>query len=104
MANKLKELFFPSDSELIRQYNYLLRLHKEQIGLCSTCVHYIETGLPGFVTDYGKCRINSPVFVKKVSKLTNDIKCSRYSEDKETVEKINNEISRLRNGDKEHND
>lgn len=42
MRNRLREIFDPTPEEQIEMYEKLLQLHKEQIGQCSTCVHFFN--------------------------------------------------------------
>ena len=94
--NRLRDLFFSTNEQLISDYEELLQLHNNQIGRCSTCTNYIPTDAPGFVTDYGKCRLDNPDFYERVCDPGNSITCDLYVEDKETVKTINNEIQKLK--------
>lgn len=59
----------------------LIHLHEEQVGHCTTCSFYNppDKNLPGFITDYGECPKNSPVFTKKVCGLDSS-ECPFYKE------------------------
>lgn len=102
MRNRLREIFDPTPEEQIEMYEKLLQLHKEQIGQCSTCVHYIPTSLPGFVTDYGKCRANSVLFTKKVTDQK-EIGCFFYMEETKYINNLKKLIDELK-GEKDVND
>lgn len=95
--NKLRELVYPSPEHKIEQFEMLIRIHKEQIGDCSTCKHLIPppADLPGFVTDYGECELNKGIFHKKVCHLE-DQKCDDYEEDTSNLEYYLAKIKRLR--------
>ena len=80
-----RRIFNPTVEEQIESIKMLIKLHKKQLGHCSTCIFHIPTDMPGFVTDYGSCRANNPIFSEKVSGLK-QIRCSFYAED---VSKIN---------------
>ena len=88
-----RRTFLPTPEEQIHDLEMVLRLHTEQIGYCSTCENYIASNMPGFVTDYGNCRVDSPVFAEKMCGIK-DEKCSLYAE--KSVEPIKEEIERIK--------
>ena len=92
-SSKLRRIFNPTAEEQIQDYEFLLKLHREQLGQCSTCVNLIPGDMSGVVTDYGICRINSPLFSAKVCGRTDKI-CSLYLE--KSVKSLEQEIDRLR--------
>lgn len=95
MLADFRKVFFPTKTELIEDYERAIDLHNKQIGHCSTCVFHIPTNMPGFVTDYGDCRVNSPIFTEKVCGLR-DINCSYYAEDFTEISKLKSELGRLK--------
>lgn len=46
-----------------------IKLHEEQIGDCSTCVNLDRSTEPGFVTDYGGCRMGKAFLQKRRAAL-----------------------------------
>ena len=93
MIASFRRTFLPTPEEQIQEYEMVLRMHTEQIGYCSTCENYISSDMPGFVTDYGNCRVDSPVFEAKVCGLK-DENCPLYAE--KSVEPIKEEIERIK--------
>ena len=95
--NKLHKIFYPSPEEEIAFYERIIELHNEQIGRCSTCVHYIHTDprLPGFVTDYGGCKLDKDIFTAKVCSI-DDMECDGYIRNIEFIETIEQRIERLK--------
>lgn len=93
MSSKLRRIFNPTIEEQIQDYEFLLKLHREQLGQCSTCVNLIPGDMSGVVTDYGICRINNPLFSAKVCGRTDKI-CSLYLE--KSVKSLEQEIEKLR--------
>ena len=93
MSDKIRRIFNPTAEELIQDYEFLLKLHTEQLGQCSTCANLIPGDMSGVVTDYGMCRKNSPLFSAKVCGRT-DKTCSLYLET--SVKSLEQEIERLR--------
>lgn len=95
MGNKLRDLFCPTIEKRIKDLENLLKLHKKMYGHCCTCVWYCPADMPGFVTDYGYCKANNPIFVEKQinSKL---LLCTEYVEDKESRKKIEEELRQLK--------
>lgn len=93
MSSKLRRIFNPTIEEQIQDYEFLLELHREQLGQCSTCANLIPGDMSGVVTDYGMCRKNSPLFSAKVCGREDKI-CSLYVE--KSVKSLEQEIERLR--------
>lgn len=93
MSSKLRRIFNPTAEEQIQDYEFLLELHREQLGQCSTCANLITGDMSGVVTDYGMCRKNSPLFSAKVCGRE-DKTCSLYLET--SVKSLEQEIERLR--------
>ena len=93
MSSKLRRIFNPTAEEQIQDYKFLLELHREQLGQCSTCANLIPGDMSGVVTDYGMCRKNSPLFSAKVCGRT-DKTCLLYLET--SVKSLEQEIERLR--------
>lgn len=93
MMVDFRRIFRPTAEEQIEDYELLLRLHKEQLGRCSTCANLIPSDLPGYVTDYGECSADSPLFPAKVCGLEEQI-CPLYAE--RSVESLKQEIARLK--------
>ena len=93
MSSKLRRIFNPTIEEQIQDYEFLLKLHTEQLGQCSTCANLIPGDMSGVVTDYGMCRKNSPLFSAKVCGREDKI-CSLYVE--KSVKSLEQEIDRLR--------
>ena len=93
MSAKIRRIFNPTAEELIQDYEFLLELHMEQLGQCSTCANLIPGDMSGVVTDYGMCRKNSPLFSAKVCGREDKI-CSLYVE--KSVKSLEQEIEKLR--------
>ena len=93
MSAKIRRIFNPTAEELIQDYEFLLELHMEQLGQCSTCANLIHGDMSGVVTDYGMCRKNSPLFSAKVCGREDKI-CSLYVE--KSVKSLEQEIEKLR--------
>lgn len=94
MFADFRRMFFPTKEELIKDYKRIIKLHNNQIGQCSTCTHHIPTEEPGFVTDYGKCHVNSTLFLEKVCGLIN-VDCSYYIENIDEISKLKTELKKL---------
>lgn len=62
-----------------------IKLHEEQIGDCSTCVNLDRSTEPGFVTDYGGCRMGKAFFAEKACGLVDHV-CDGYTEERGLVE------------------
>lgn len=95
MGNKVKDIFYPTKEEQINFFEFVMMIRQDQIGCCSTCAHYSSSDMPGFVTDYGTCQVNSSIFTKKVCSQEK-IECSFYSEETEIINKLNNLIAELK--------
>ena len=93
MSSKLRRIFNPTAEEQIQDYKFMLELHREQLGQCSTCANLISGDMSGVVTDYGMCRKNSSLFSAKVCGREDKI-CSLYVE--KSVKSLEQEIDRLR--------
>ena len=90
-----RRVFHPTVEEQIQDYELLLKLHKEQLGCCSTCANHIPSDMPGFVTDYGECSVGSSVFVEKVCGLAKT-PCPLYTDNSAGVDLLTQKIERLR--------
>ena len=106
MMIDFRRIFRPTAAEQIQDYELLLRLHKEQIGQCSTCANHLPSDMPGHVTDYGECCVDSPLFAAKACGLKDEI-CPLYEE--RSVEWLEQEIMRLKQqhtpeGEEDNND
>lgn len=95
MLADFRRVFFPTKEELIKDYERVLKLHNDQIGQCSTCVFHTPSEMPGFVTDYGDCQVNSPIFLEKVCG-SKDIDCAHYAENVTTANELKLELKRLK--------
>lgn len=93
MIASFRRTFLPTPEEQIEDLEMVLRFHTEQIGHCSTCKNHISSDMPGIVTDYGSCNVDSPVFAAKVCGLRENT-CPLYIE--ESVEPIKREIERIK--------
>lgn len=84
------KVFKPTKEDEIRSYEILVKLHRESIGECCTCKNYIASpsDLPGFVTDYGACRLNKDIFHEK--------ECESYEEDTDQINGFLAEIEKLK--------
>ena len=82
-----RKVFCPTKEEQIEKFEMLIKLHEDQLNHCSTCVFHTPTDMPGFVTDYGSCRVNSPIFAEKVCGLR-EIECRFYAEDVTEVNRL----------------
>lgn len=54
----------------------LEKLYNEQVGCCTTCIHYIGSDLPGYYTDFGDCLRDNPHFIKKY--FDKNVECKDY--------------------------
>lgn len=81
MFSDFRRIFKPTKEERRQDLELFLKMHTNNIGRCSTCIHKIESHAPGFVTDYGSCDVKSPVFFKKVCAVGEEPKCPKYEED-----------------------
>lgn len=88
-----RRVFSPTPEEQILDLEMLLQLHMDQIGHCSTCENLIPGDMPGFVTDYGSCRVGSLIFAEKVCGLRDEV-CPMYKE--VSVAQIKREIEHLK--------
>lgn len=95
MNNSIREIFNPTPDEQIELYEKLIGLHNEQIGQCSTCIYYVPTKMPGFVTDYGYCRAKSVIFSKKVT-THKEIGCFYYMEETNYVNNLKKLVNELK--------
>ena len=95
--NKLRDLFYPPPERLIQQYQMLVELHRKNIGHCCTCKFLTPppADLPGFVTDYGECKLRKDIFPGKVCGLR-DVECDCYEEDMSSVKHYLSEIENLK--------
>lgn len=93
MTASFRRTFFSTPEEQIQDLEMILRLHAEQIGHCSTCERHTPSDMPGYVTDYGGCTVDSPLFTAKVCGLGDKI-CPLYVE--RSVESLEKEIERLK--------
>ena len=80
MMASFDKVFKPTIEDEIQSYEKLLELHKEQIGQCSTCIHYVPPANYPVVTDYGRCQLGDPkMFYDKI--FDQSIDCTNYEED-----------------------
>lgn len=79
MFSNFRKTFKPTKEEKIKLYEDLLENHNRQIGHCSTCIHFVGSDAPGFVTDYGTCKLAKDVFPTKVCSMS-DVICDDYEE------------------------
>ena len=86
--NKLQKIFNPTLDDRIEFFQKLVKCHRELLGDCATCTHYHESTMPGFVTDYGYCGVDNPVFDEKVLSHY-PIICLRYEEDTRCIKELN---------------
>lgn len=94
MMGSFRRTFSPTPEEEAEMCLEAIRLHEEQIGHCSTCLNLEESTAPGFVTDYGNCRMGKKFFPEKVCGLT-DCNCDGYVEDRETVGRARDRLEEL---------
>ena len=95
--SSFRKVFHPTKEEQIESTEMLIKLHEDQLNHCSTCVFHIPTDMPGFVTDYGDCRVNSPIFAEKVCGLK-EIKCPYYAEDVAGINRLEKILEDLKGG------
>ena len=99
MMVSFDKVFKPTIEDEIRSYEKLLELHKEQIGQCSTCIHYVPPDNNPIVTDYGKCRLGDPkMFYDKI--FDQSIDCTNYEEDTTSVIVWENVLTDLKEKEK----
>ena len=89
--NKLKDMFGPKGQ--LEELELYLRAHKETIGQCCTCIHHDAINKPGFVTDYGFCKLRLPWSDARIV-AQNPEPCPQYEE--ASTEELEREIKRLR--------
>lgn len=90
--------FKPSIEQQIESYENLIKLHKNNIGQCCTCLNHVSTllNLPGYVIDYGECKLSNPIFSRKVNRF-DDVACSDYKEETVRLKSWMDELNRLKN-------
>lgn len=93
MMADFRRIFKPTAAERLQDYEFLLKLHDDQLGKCSTCENHIPSDMPGCVTDYGSCAAESPLFSVKSCGLEEKT-CPLYVE--RSLETIKQEIERIR--------
>ena len=86
MMCSFQRVFFPTPEEETEMCRAAIKLHEEQIGNCSTCVNLDPSTEPGFVTDYGRCRLEKEFFAEKVCGLADHV-CDGYIEERVAVER-----------------
>ena len=84
MMTRFRKAFFPTPEEEAEMCREAIRLHEEQIGHCSTCLNLDPSTMPGFVTDYGECRMGKAFFPEKACGLA-ERECDGYIEDRVPV-------------------
>lgn len=95
MFSDFRRIFKPTKEERKKDLELFLKMHTNNIGRCSTCIHKIESDAPGFVTDYGSCDVKSPVFFKKVCAIEEEPECPQYEEDTAYPELLKQQIKLL---------
>ncbi len=95
MMGSFRKIFFPTPEEEAEMCREAIRLHEEQIGHCSTCMNLDPSIAPGFVTDYGACRLKKEFFPEKVCGLT-DHNCDGYVEDRVPADRARARLAELR--------
>lgn len=93
--SSFRKIFCPTKEELIENIEATIRIHKKCFNHCATCVFYIPTDMPGFVTDYGSCRLDCPIFSEKVCGHK-DLKCSYYVEDVTEINRLEESLKDLK--------
>lgn len=93
--NSFRRIFHPTKEERIEDLKTVLKLHKDNLYHCSTCANHFLTDMPGFVTDYGSCCLNSPIFAEKVCGLR-EIECPFYVEDVTEVNRLKGLLKELK--------
>lgn len=81
MMYSFRKSFFPTPEEEAEMCRAAIKLHEEQIGDCSTCVNLDRSTEPGFVTDYGGCRMGKAFFAEKACGLVDHV-CDGYTEER----------------------
>lgn len=100
MLGLFRRTFKPTKEEQLHDLTLLYRLHGEQVGHCTTCLNYVSSEMPGFVTDFGSCKVYSDVFAAKVCGLI-DSPCHFYKENKDEAADIKKKIVQLQQEVKE---
>lgn len=95
-GNFFRRIFRPTKEEQIKDLELLIQLHENHIGHCSTCIHYEESHMSGFVTDYGECKKKVPWFHDKVLNSEKKIPCPMYNETIKYIETLKQQIELLR--------
>lgn len=85
MMYSFRKSFFPTPEEEAEMCRAAIKLHEEQIGDCSTCVNLDRSMEPGFVTDYGGCRMGKAFFAEKACGIVDHV-CDGYTEERGLVE------------------
>lgn len=94
MFVSFNKIFNPTIGEQIEQIKKIIELRRKHIGHCVTCSHYIALDAPGFIEDYGRCKLNVSLFAKKVCGLSSD-KCPNYKEEFENIKKLKEKLTVL---------
>lgn len=87
MMADFRRAFFPSPEEEKKDLERAVKLYFSFIGYCCTCAHHEESEMPGFVTDYGECRLNVPDFPEKACAQVGE-NCEMYETDAEQIKHL----------------
>lgn len=93
MLVDFSKTFFPTIEEKIESYENLLKIHISNIGLCSTCRHYVCSDS----SDSGHCDLKyEHVFLLQRFRCQSDDACKHFEYDDEFKQLCINEIKELR--------
>lgn len=95
MNSNFMKAFFPSKDDKIKYLEAVISLRETFRGECATCISYIGSDMPGFVTDFGSCKLNAECFYKKAPGFSNS-DCPLYEEDVESINKLRNAVDKLK--------
>lgn len=87
MLADFRKVFFPSPEEEKKDLERTVKLYFSHVGYCCTCAHHEESEMPGFVVDYGECRLNVPDFPEKACAPV-EAGCELYETDAEQVKHL----------------
>lgn len=82
MSNKIRRIFCPTPEEELEDVEKIAEIREALKGTCSACIHHEESDLPGYFTDYGRCRVGSPLFGDIVTNPL--VKCPSYQDREQT--------------------
>ena len=93
MLVDFSKTFFPTIEEKIESFENLLKMHISNIGLCSTCRHYVCSD----ISDPGHCDLEyEHIFLLQRFRHQSDDACKHFEYDDEFKQFFINELKKLR--------